>query len=247
MSRPAHIAVVAICVGIATAACGSTASPSASPASPSAATPSITSQPASTPPSVSSITPSPSTASASEAVVTLHANDAHQVLDAGAYRVDGFAVPFAVTIDDGWVFDGYRRNDFALRNDRAFLALVIVASVYPDPCHTEKPPTPVAPGVDALVTAFSAMHGFRVTGIEDAIVGGAHGKSLTLGNSIDLQSSRCASPDVLWIGRNPDDAPILETPGSSDLLWIVDVSGTTVLVGGPAEVVQAISFAGAPG
>jgi hypothetical protein len=50
---------------------------------------------------------------------------------------------------------------------------------------------------------------------------------------------------VLWIGRDADDAPVLETPSGSDLLWVVDVNGTTVLIGGPQSVVERIAFGGA--
>jgi len=165
----------------------------------------------------------------------------------GMYRVAGFATPFTVTLPAGWILQGgFSINQFSIRNDTAFLALIVVRDVYKDPCHTEQAPTRVGPRVDDLVAALSSMTGFRVEGIREASVGGVPGKAFTLANSIDLQAAGCSNADVLWIGRDGDGAPIFETPGGADPVWAVDVSGTTVLIGGPASVVDAISF-GEPG
>ena len=186
--------------------------------------------------------PSPPSAVPSSPL-TLSPADTGRTLQPGTYRADGFAIPLGVTLPAGWVTNGYKPHDLVLHNeiDNSFLAIVVMASVYPDPCHTKGTPTPVKPGVDALVNAFSTMRGFRIVGLKDATVGGASGKSFTLTNSIDLKAAKCSSTDVLWIGRDGDDAPVLETPGS-DPVWVVDASGTTLLIGGPAGVVNSLTF-----
>jgi hypothetical protein len=177
------------------------------------------------------------------ALQTLHATESG-TLAPGAYRVDDFAVPFTVNLPAGWINQGYKPHSFALRNDNAFLALVVVEKAYPDPCHLETAPSVVKPGVNGLVTAFRSMAGFHVGDLRDATVGGARGKGFTLSNAIDLHADGCTRSDVLWIGRDGDDAPVLETAGGSDSVFVVDVSGTTILIGGPADVVGAIAFDG---
>jgi hypothetical protein len=184
--------------------------------------------------------------------MTLGATEAGRALAPGTYRVADFAVPFTVALPAGWVNDGYKPNSFAIRNGKnEFLALVVVKSVYADPCHTETAPKTVAPGVDPLLTALSKMKGFTVTGVSDVLVSGGAAKSFTLANSIDLQKAACTHQQVLWIGRDGDDNPVLETPKGADVLWIVDARDSilppkTVLIGGPADIVSTISF-GSPG
>ena len=163
-------------------------------------------------------------------------------LEAATYEVFGFATPFTVTLPAGWQVAQFTHNDIVLRNENAFLTLVVVPQIYPDPCHTESDPTTIGPSVDDLVSALSSMTGFSVTGIEDATVGGATGKSFTLSNSIDLVANQCTSSEVLWIGRDGDDVPVLEGAPASEALWAVDASGTTVLIGGPTELIDTISF-----
>jgi hypothetical protein len=188
---------------------------------------------------------SPAPAVPTPTPLTLATSDSNRTLQAGTYRADGFAVPVSVTLPAGWTTNGFAPHDLVLHNDtdNTFLAIVVMASVYPDPCHTEGSPNAVKPGVDALVNALSTMHGFRIVGVKNVTVGGASGKSFTLTNSIDLKAARCSSPDVLWIGRDGDNAPVLETPGS-DALSVVDASGTTLLIGGPAVVVNSLTFGG---
>jgi hypothetical protein len=204
------------------------------------ATPVPSSSPAATLVPTPTVAPTPSP-------VALDATASDGTLAPGTYRVTGFAFPFNVTLPAGWVNQGYKPNSFALRSGNSFLALVVVRSVYADPCHTETAPGKVAAGVDALLAALSKMKGFTVTGVADAVVSGAAAKSFTLSNAIDLQKAGCSSQQVLWIGRDGDDDPVLETPGGADQLWIVDTSaamspGTTVLIGGPADLVETIDW-----
>jgi hypothetical protein len=176
---------------------------------------------------------------------TLSRADAHRRLAAATYVVDGFAVPVTLTLSDGWEFNGFTPHDLVLNRNDAFLALVVMDTVYADPCHPKGKGTAVPPGVDPLVDAFSTMARFRVTDVKQAVVGGARGKSFTLTNDIDLKADRCADEYVVWIGRDGDDAPVLETPQSADAVWVVDATGTTVLIGGPQAAVEGIRFPGA--
>ena len=247
MSYRTQLAAASILIAVVVDACGSgsvsSAAPTARPASVGPTAPQATALPM-----AQSLAPtSPAPASPSPATLSLSPRDHGRTLAAGTYRVDGFAVPVALTLPAGWVTNGFKEHDLVLVKDNAFLALVVMESVYPDPCHTEKPPIGVAPGVDRLVHAFSAMKGFTIERVASATVGGAPGKSFTLANDIDLQASRCDDPNIVWIGRDADGAPVLETPGGSDALWVVDVAGTTVLIGGPAPVVDAIAFGGTSG
>lgn len=188
----------------------------------------------------------PPTVAPSPSPMALRATDVG-TLAPGTYHVADFAVPFDVTLPAGWINQGYSPHSFALRNNNSFLALVVVTSVYPDPCHTEKAPTTVHPGVDALLTAFSKMKGFRVSGITDAVVSGFAAKSFTLSNSIDLRKAGCSNQQGLWIGRDGDNQPVLETPSGADVLWVADTSafmspGTTILIGGPASLVETLDW-----
>jgi hypothetical protein len=202
--------------------------------------------PAPSPSNSATARPSASSSPVPTALPTLSPNGDGAIAP-GTYHVAGFATPFTVTLPAGWVQQqGFSAHQFSIRNDTTFLALIVVRDVYPDPCHTEQAPTRIGAGVNDLVAALSSMTGFRVERLRDATVGGATGKAFTLANSVDLQAAGCSNTDVLWIGRDGDDAPIFETPGSADPVWAVDVSGTTVLIGGPASVVDAISF-GEPG
>lgn len=167
-------------------------------------------------------------------------------LGAATYAVTEFAVPFTITLPSGWVIAGFKPHDLVLRQgDSTFLAFVVMDSVYPDPCHSDGNPTPVGAGVGALVDALSSMKGFRLDGLADATVGGAPGKSFTLTNSIDLEADNCTNQDVVWIGRDGDDVPVLEGAPGADPVWVVDVAGTTLLIGGPAAALAGVTFGSA--
>ena len=198
------------------------------------------------------VTPSPTTRPTSSPApspspFSLDTTATGVVLPPGTYRANSFAVPLNITLPAGWVNNGYKPHDLVLRKDNAFLAIVVVQSVYPDPCHTATAPKAVQPGLTGLFDALSTMKGFRVTDVQDAVISGVPAKSFTLDNSINLQASQCSNPQVLWIGRDGDDQPVLEGAGAPDALWIVDTSpygspGTTLLIGGPADVVSTIDF-----
>jgi hypothetical protein len=246
-ARHAAPATLALVAAVVIALLGGCATATPVPTAPAATAATDTTAPTVSPTPPASPTPTPTPTPSSAALLTLAPTDAGRTLAAGTYRVDGFAVPVSLTLPGGWLTNGFMPNDLVLRNDKAFLALVVMDSVYPNPCHTEVNPKRVKAGVDALVAAFSGMRGFRVRDLRGATVGGATGKSFTLWNSIDLQQQHCSDPNIVWIGRDRDGAPVLETAPSADLLWVVDVAGTTVLIGGPAEIVNAITFGPAGG
>jgi hypothetical protein len=192
-------------------------------------------------------TPSPTASSTPTLVPGITAGYVGITLRPDTYRVAYFAAPFTVTFPTGWVVGEVTPNNVVFHNGNAFLTLVVMNKVYRDPCHTEKAPTAIGPGVDDLVGALLAMKGFQTSDIKDVTVGGAAGKSFTLSNSIDLRAAHCSRSDVLVIGTNDNngvDVPVLETADGADALWVVDASGTTVLMGGPQELIDTISFGG---
>jgi hypothetical protein len=197
--------------------------------------------PSLTPGPSSTLSPSPS-ASPKDAF-TITTADVDQFLYGGTYHIDGFAVPFSMTPPSGYQVVAFTPGNFVARKGESeFTTLVKVAAVYPDPCHTEGGPTPVGPSVDDLVAAFSSMAGFELTDMKDAVVGGATGKAFTLTNSINPSADGCSSPDVVWIGRDASGDDILEGAPAADPVWVLDVAGTTILMGAPQEVVDTISF-----
>ena len=202
-------------------------------------------QPTQSPPTPLS-SPSPSrTAPPSPSPSVITSAYVGTTLSPGTYKIDAFAAPFRVTLPGGWTVGDVTHHNVVFHSDSGFVTLVILDKVYRDPCHTETRPKAIGPRVDDLVTALTAMKGFRVTGVKDVTVGGAVGKSFTLENSIDLRADQCSRNDVLWIGTDENDGkdvPVLETAGSADLLWAVDAGGTTVLIGAPAGMIDAISF-----
>jgi len=204
------------------------------PTSPPTASP--TASPPTSPP-----TPSPSPS-------VIKSSDSGRTLNAGTYRVDGFAVPLSVTLPGGWVTNGFTPHDLVLHNEttNAFLTLVVMGGVYRDPCHPSAQPTTVRPGADALVDALSTMKKFTVTGRQPVTIGGASGTTFTLSNTIDLTKDGCARTDVVWIGTDADGAPVLETAGGGEPLSVVEVGTTTVLIGAPTDMLNAIAFGATP-
>ena len=172
----------------------------------------------------------------------LRMTDATRTLAAGTYRNDDFVVPFTVTLDAGWIERGFQRSDFVLNNNDAFLALVQMNRYYPDPCHTDRAPSVVGPGVDGMIAALSSMKKFKVQDVVETTIGGYLAKSFKLTNTIDLAKDGCTTTDIVWIGRDADDQPVLESAGGPDALRAVEVNGITLLVGGPANVVDTLLF-----
>jgi hypothetical protein len=173
-------------------------------------------------------TPSPTS-------LTITTSDVGNALQPGTYRVHGFAAPFSVTLPAGWTASAFARNSIALesRSEGSInVALIVMDKVYPDPCHTATGKRVTAPGVDALVNAFSSMPDFDVTDISDATVGGANGKSFTISNSIDVAADKC-SEDMLFLGtydKDGKDVDVTMFGGETDLFWVVNANGTRVLI-----------------
>lgn len=171
-------------------------------------------------------------------VPTLSPADVGRVLSAGTYRVDGFAVPFSVTLPDRWRPEEFTANSIRIANTAddglVNISLLVVDKVYPDPCSAEGGPQPVESGVEDLVAALSTMAGFEVDGLRDASVGGAAGKAFTLTNAVDTETENCVGGSPwLWIGtydKDGSDELVRTIGGSLDPMWVVDVAGTTVLI-----------------
>jgi hypothetical protein len=207
---------------------------------PSTASPTPVTTPTPTPTASPSPSPTP--------VPTLTASYVGTTLNAGTYRVDGFAVPFKLTLPASWIAQEFTRNNLVLRSENDFLTLVVMDAVYRDPCHLRTAASPLAPGVDALITAFGSMAGFRISDVKDRAIGGADGKAFTLSNSYHPSSDGCSDPNVLTIGtydKDGSEARQIIGANEADSLYAVDVAGKTILIGGPATIVDTLSFEGA--
>lgn len=192
--------------------------------------------PSPTPLASNSASPVPSSApSPSSALPTITASDAGKTLPAGIYSVEGFAVPFSVTLPAGWTANPFTRNHlgFALTSDGSDnIGLIVMDKVYPDPCDTAGGPQVIGSGVDALVAAFSSMPKFEVTDVSDVTVGGASGKSFLISNSVKLFAPRC-SEEMLSIGtydQDGEDVDVQMFGKEADRFWVLDVNGTRVLI-----------------
>ena len=93
-----------------------------------------------------------------------------------------------------------------------------------------------------MIAALSSMKKFKVQDVVETTIGGYPAKSFTLTNTIDLAKDGCTTTDIVWIGRDADDQPVLESAGGPDALRAVEVNGITLLVGGPANVVDTLLF-----
>jgi hypothetical protein len=186
-------------------------------------------------PSPSASPTAPSASPSQPAIPTITPTDVGKDLRAGTYRVEGFAVPFSVTLPDGWIVSGFTRNSIGIerRSDSKIgIVLLRMDKVYPDPCHTEGGSTVVGTGVDALVTALSSLPRFAVTDVRDATVDGASGKEFKFTNSIPTRNSTC-SGDMLPIGTYEENGADVDIPMfgmETDRFWVLDVGGTRVLM-----------------
>lgn len=159
-------------------------------------------------------------------------------LPAGTYQVDGFAVPFSITLPAGWTIGGFTRNNISIASradGTKNIGLIALDTVYHDPCKPLDGGEVVfgpGSGIDERLDAFSSMKDFAVTDVLGSILGGAQAKAFTIRNSIDLAVTSC-SGNTLPIGTYDDSGTRTEIAmfgGESDRLWLVDVSGTIVLV-----------------
>ena len=178
--------------------------------------------------------PSPVASASSSPVRTLTAAEVGKALQAGTYRVNGFAAPFSVTLPDGWNASELTPNSIGLgvkANGSINVFMAVMGKVYSDPCHAKAGPTAVGTGVAALVGALSSMSGFQVTDVSSATVGGAAGKGFKITNSIDVAAAKC-SGTVLPIGtyKNGADVDVSMFGGETDQFWVVDARGVRVLI-----------------
>ena len=84
-------------------------------------------------------TPTPSPAPTPAPPLTITPADVGATLSAGTYRVQGFAVPFSVTLPAGWNATEFTPNSIGLAlksNGSVNIYLAVINRMYPDPCHT---------------------------------------------------------------------------------------------------------------
>lgn len=166
-------------------------------------------------------------------------------LASGTYQVDGFAVPFTITLPAGWTANEFTSNSISLAdqsNASINVYLVILDKVYPDPCHTSKAPTTFGSAVGDMVTRLTAMPGFTVTALTDVTVGGAVGKTFLFSNAIDVAAAKC-SGSMLPFGTRADNGKDIDVAmfGSErDRFWVVNAGGQTVLIAVTDSNVQTI-------
>lgn len=166
---------------------------------------------------------------------TITSSDVGKALQAGTYRIDGFAAPLQVTLPADWITTEFTHNSIAFASGSTASAnvyLAVLEKVYSDPCQAAGGPAVIGPSVDALVAALSSMRGFEVTDVRDTTVGGATGKELKITNSIDVLEAKC-SGEMLPIGtydKNGEDVDIAMFGGESDVFWVLDASGTRIFM-----------------
>lgn len=198
-------------------------------ADPSVQRPSPPAAPLSTPSAPSAVVPS-----ASATPIALSPTDVGRTLPAGTYRAATFAAPFTITLPAGWAVteSGPNNINFALQGQGPInVYFAVIDKVYPDPCHPVGATRAVGSGVDGLLAALSSMKGFKVTSASDVAIGGATGKSFTLGNSFTADSG-CTGGKVRFATyKTGSGAADLEMfPEERDLTWALDAGGTTVMI-----------------
>lgn len=168
---------------------------------------------------------------------TITASDIGTALQAGTYRVKGFATPFNITLPAGWTVSGLTPNSVGFQsrsNGSVGIALLMINKIYADPCHPAAGPQPVGSGVDALVAALSGVRDFNVANARDVTVGGLKGTAFEFGNAIDTKAAGCSGDPMPFATHDRDgdgkDVDVQMFSGETDRFWALDAHGRTMLI-----------------
>jgi hypothetical protein len=197
--------------------------------------------------------PSATPAALSEALLAGRTGPA---LSQGAYHIDKL-FPIRATFDlpAGWslgqefgqgkveLYKALRDSSGAARSDldAGAVSFYVVSNAYADPCHTQDGPMspPLGPGVDELVSALTNPSGFRAGPVREVTIGGFHGKSFDLTNTLDPSLCSAASDGQLYQWTYPSsDLDMKNYERSAGAVGfqdhqrfsIIDVNGTRLMV-----------------
>jgi hypothetical protein len=155
-------------------------------------------------------------------------------LEAGTYTTDPFSPPndslaFTITVPAGWTGFGdigVLPEQGAAGPDGMGMGFNLVTDLYSDPCSASIPDVEVGPSVDDLVAAFQEQTAYETTTPADVTLSGFSGKRLDLVMPSDVDFASCeAGRFLVWGGSIH-----AQGPGNVWHLWILDVSGTRVVI-----------------
>ena len=137
-------------------------------------------------------------------------------------------IRISFTVPVGW--KGAPRNSVATPTqgapDGSWLVFERGASLYPDPCDTQPPPSiVVGPTVDDFVNALVAHPKLDVTAPVDVTIGGYRGKYVDLQVPADV--STCVPDQQYWPW---EPGFFAQGPGQRWHLWVLDVNGIRVVI-----------------
>jgi hypothetical protein len=187
------------------------------------------------------------------AQTALPVTDEPTPIEPGRYRLprDPWAVTdYSVTIPAGWTLQ--YGHVFAKHPDTAaeygFYG-VTVDEVFSHPCVGDSPTTPVAPGLEALVTALRTLHGPVLSDPVETTLGGR--RAIRVDVATPKRWTACPNLDDgvglrIWLSV-PADKNLLVEPGTVKTLYLVEVpTGRQVFVTGAAQQTPAAERAELP-
>ena len=145
-------------------------------------------------------------------------------------------VRLTFTVPDGWENNGW----FVLKSDSGPIFGVVldrVGNIFSDPCQwVELDPQP-GPSVDDLVAAFASVPALNATEPTDVTVDGFDGQEIEF-TVPDFTEDECIEgcfamwQDERHAGPGPQGANYASRPNAHHRLWILDVDGTRLVIGG---------------
>ena len=145
-------------------------------------------------------------------------------------------VRLTFTVPDGWENNGW----FVLKSDSdPFFGVVLdrVGNIFSDPCQwVELDPQP-GPSVDDLVAAFASVPDLNATEPTDVTVDGFDGQEIEF-TVPDFNEDECIDgwfamwQDERHAGPGPQGPNYVSPPNAHHRLWILDVDGTRLVIGG---------------
>jgi hypothetical protein len=142
-------------------------------------------------------------------------------------------VRLTFTVPDGWENNGW----FVVGNwEPTFGAILVrVGNIFSDPCQWVELDPPPGPSVDDLVAAFASVPILDATAATDITVDGFHGKQIEF-TVPDYTDDECIEgrfglfQEPGWTGPGPNYWA--QGPFAHHRLWILDVDGTRLVIGG---------------
>ena len=180
-------------------------------------------------------TPSPSPSAATSTEPTpMPLPEEFMLLEPGTHVAgDPFLVPVTFTVPDGW--EGRIGGPYlvltGIVGKPSGLRFAIFDRIAVDPCQGDTGFVDLPPeqSVDDLATALADMPGIEVTDVSDVSVDGYSGTQLTV-TAPDSFAGCTLQSDGYVIWQLPLGANFSMTPGERDRVWILDVTGTRLVI-----------------